>query len=264
MVQNFILLAVLAGCGVALIAGLLGSFITWRRMAYFGDSLGHSSLLGIALGIALGVQEQIGMFVVCSAFAIILSWLPRRINISIDTQLGVLAHSMISLGIIVLSFVDTKNVNLHDYLFGNILLVDTADIITIYAACLIIAVVFYFLWDKLLLITLHHDIAKTEGINTVFVNAIFMVSMAITVAVSVQTVGLLLITSLLIIPSITSNQFTSTPLATIIFSVIFALVAVLFGIAISFYADVAPGPSIILVATLLLMISATYNAKKQH
>ena len=98
MIEPFILRAVIAGIGVAIIAGAIGCFVVWRKMAYFGDSLAHSALLGVALGLVLGISTNLGTIIICSIFAIVLIWLQQKKILATDTLLGILAHSALSVG----------------------------------------------------------------------------------------------------------------------------------------------------------------------
>ena len=120
MIDSYILNALYAGICVSIIGGGLGCFVIWKKMAYFGDSLSHSSLLGIALGIALGINTTIGTFVICSIFAFLLIYLQNKRILSNDTLLGILAHSSLSIGIVSISLLKEK-VNLDSYLFGDII-----------------------------------------------------------------------------------------------------------------------------------------------
>ena len=113
MLDDFIVRALLAGMGIALIAGPLGCFVVWRRMAYFGDSLAHSALLGIALGLLTGINGNLGTVIVCSAFAVILLWLQHARILATDTLLGIMAHAALSIGMVTLSFIDNQRFDLH-------------------------------------------------------------------------------------------------------------------------------------------------------
>ena len=107
---NFVLYALVAGISLALVAGPLGSFIVWRRMSYFGDTLAHSALLGIALGLLTDSNPQLSIIVSCLVFAVLLTLLDRRPSISTDTLLGILAHSSLALGIVVLALADSVSI----------------------------------------------------------------------------------------------------------------------------------------------------------
>ena len=117
MIEPFIIRAIISGIGVAIIAGAIGCFVVWRKMAYFGDSLAHSALLGVALGLVFGISTNIGTIIICSIFTITLIWLQQKKILATDTLLGILAHSALSVGMVTLSLLE-RSVDLHSYLFG--------------------------------------------------------------------------------------------------------------------------------------------------
>ena len=127
MIEPFLVRAIIAGIGVAIIAGAVGCFVVWRKMAYFGDSLAHSALLGVALGLVMGISTNVGTIIICSTFAIILIWLQQKKFLATDTLLGILAHSALSVGMVVLSLLE-RSIDLHSYLFGDILAVNLLEI----------------------------------------------------------------------------------------------------------------------------------------
>src|SRR5689334_16689498 len=129
---DFLLFALLAGLALALVAGPLGSFVVWRRMAYFGDTLAHSALLGIALGVLLRVDLNLAVAGLCIVLALVLVALQQQRQLASDTLLGIMSHGALSLGLVVLSLIETVRVDLMSYLFGDILAVMPADIAWIY------------------------------------------------------------------------------------------------------------------------------------
>ena len=163
--DDFLTRALIAGIGVALITGPLGCFVLWKRMSYFGDSLAHSTLLGIAFGLLLHVPLHLSVILVCALFAVLLTWLQQKRILPADTLLGVLAHSALALGIITISLSDVRSFDLHRYLFGSILTVQREELYWIYGGGVVITVLLINQWKKLVLTTLHRDIAKSEGIK---------------------------------------------------------------------------------------------------
>lgn len=131
---EFLLPSILAGIGIAIIAGPLGSFVVWRKMAYFGDTLAHASLMGLALGFLLNVNLYLALLVCCLALAVLLVTLQRQQLVATDTLLGILAHSSLSIGLVSVSFLDNVRVDLMSYLFGDLLAVSPEDLMFIYAA----------------------------------------------------------------------------------------------------------------------------------
>lgn len=251
MPDDFILRALFAGIGVALIAGPLGCFVVWRRMAYFGDSLAHSALLGIALGLLYGFNVNLGTVIVCSVFAILLVWLQHRKLLATDTLLGILAHAALSIGMVAISFLDNPRFDLHSYLFGDILTVRLTDLYWIYGGGLVVIGLLIANWSSLTLMTVHEDLARAEGVNTVWSNILLMLLMTIVVAVSLRIVGILLITSMLIIPAATARQLVRSPEGMAFMAALLGLMAVFIGIAGSVEFDTPSGPSIVTAAAVL-------------
>jgi len=254
MLDDFILRAVVAGVGVALVAGPLGCFVVWRRMAYFGDSLAHSALLGIALGLLYGINVNLGTVIVCSIFAFLLVWLQQRKVLATDTLLGILAHAALSIGMVAISFLDNPRFDLHSYLFGDILTVQMSDIYWIYGGGIIVLAFLLANWSSLTLMTVHEDLARAEGVNTVWSNILLMLLMTIVVAVSIRIVGILLITSMLIIPAATARQMVTSPENMAILAGLLGLFAVLLGISGSIEFDTPSGPSIVTAAALIFAV----------
>ena len=220
----------------------------------FGDSLAHSSLLGIALGLLYGVSVNFGIVVVCSGFAVLLVWMQHKHVLATDTLLGILAHASLSLGMVALSFLDYLQFDLHSYLFGDILTVTNMDLLWIYLGGTVVVGLLIANWSSLTLMTIHEDLAKAEGVNTFRTQLILMFLMTIVVAFSVRIVGILLITSMLIIPAATARQLAKTPEAMAVIASLIGVLAVLLGIFGSMQFDTPSGPSIVTAASLLFLI----------
>ncbi|MDB2461185.1 metal ABC transporter permease [Gammaproteobacteria bacterium] len=252
MIEPFIIRAIIAGIGIAIIAGAIGCFVVWRRMAYFGDSLAHSALLGVALGLVMGISTNVGTIIICSIFAIVLIWLQQKKILATDTLLGILAHSALSVGMVTLSLLE-KSVDLHSYLFGDILAVTPAEIYFILFGGFFVLVLLYFNWSSFVLMTIDEKLAKAEGINVVYYQLLIMLLMTIVVAVSFKIVGLLLITSLLIIPAAAARQLANSPEKMAIISSLLAVLSIVIGIYSSLYLDTPSGPSIVVASTIIFI-----------
>jgi len=258
MIEPFLVRAIIAGIGVAIIAGAVGCFVVWRKMAYFGDSLAHSALLGVALGLVMGISTNVGTIIICSTFAIILIWLQQKKFLATDTLLGILAHSALSVGMVVLSLLE-RSIDLHSYLFGDILAVNLLEIYFIIFGGSFVLLFLYFNWSSFVLMTIDEKLARDEGIN-VFVNQLLiMLIMTVVVAVSFKIVGLLLITSLLIIPAASARQLASSPEFMAIISSGFAVLAVIIGIFSSLHLDTPSGPSIVVASALIFVIISLFS-----
>ena len=250
----FILRGILAGLAVAMISGLVGCFVVWRRMSYYGESIAHSSLLGVGLGILMGVGINLGIVFTCLLFGILFLWLQQSKLLSSDTLLGVLAHLALSIGIIVISMNRIK-IDVHAFLFGDILAVTQNDLWGMYLAVLFVVIIICLNWSSLLLVTIDEDLAKAEGVNPLFINLLLTSILTIVVAVSIQIIGLLLITAMLIIPAATSRRLVNSPEMMAIVATLLGIISVILGIYLSVEIDAPSGPSIVVVSAVLFFIS---------
>jgi zinc transport system permease protein len=157
MFDDFFIRAVIGGIGVAVIAGPLGCFIIWRKMAYFGDTLSHSALLGVALGLMLELNITLAVFIVSSVVALLLVLLQRRANLSSDALLGLLAHSALAIGLVVLAFMTWVRVDLMGFLFGDILSISTFDVALIWGGGLFVLTVLAKIWHPLFAATVSYS-----------------------------------------------------------------------------------------------------------
>ena len=255
MLDDFLFRAFLGGVGVALVAGPLGCFIVWRRMAYFGASLAHSALLGVALGFVLGVDPTLGIATAAILLALLLVVMERQRNLPSDTLLGILAHAGLALGLVVLSFFETLRVDLMGYLFGDILAVSRGDLLWIYGGGALALGVLAAIWRGLLTATLHEELAQAEGLPVVQLRLALMLTIAIVIAIAMKIVGILLIISMLIIPAATARCFARTPEQMAVVSAVAGILAVGLGLWASLQADSPAGPSIVVAATILFSLA---------
>lgn len=257
--EIFMIKALIAGSIVASISGPLGCFVVWRRMAYFSDSLAHSSLLGFALGLVWGIGVDIGIIITCSIFSLFLVWLQERQIFADDTLLGLLSHSALSLGMVTIALVGQVNVDIYSYLFGDILSVTQSDIYLILGGSIIVLCLLSLFWRHMLLMTIHKDLAKAEGVDISWVRLLLMMLITIIVALSIKIVGLLLITSLLIIPAACARVISKTPEQMALLASCAGVVAVFMGLCSSYQWDSPAGPSIVLSATVLFILTLTFS-----
>ena len=250
----FIIRGILAGIAVALISGLVGCFVVWRRMSYYGESIAHSSLLGVGLGILMGIGINLGVIFTCLLFGILFLWLQQSKVLSSDTLLGVLAHLALSVGVIVISMNRVK-IDIHSFLFGDILTVTLNDLWGMYLAVLVVVIIICLNWSSLLLVTIDEDLAKAEGVNPLFINLLLTSILTIVVAVSIQIIGLLLITSMLIIPAAASRRLVNSPETMAVVATVIGILSVIIGIFLSVEIDAPSGPSIVVVSAILFFLS---------
>ena len=255
MLDDFFMRALIAGSGVALAAGPLGCFIVWRRMAYFGDTVSHSALLGVTLGFLLNVNLTLAVFLVAGLVAIGLMVMQRVNTLSSDAILGILSHSTLAVGLVIVAFMTWLRIDLMAYLFGDILAVTTQDILIIYTSGAAALAVLAGIWTRLLADTVSFDLARAEGLRPEAARFIFMLLVAAVVAMTMKVVGILLITALLIIPGAAARNFAGTPEAMAVIAAGVGVLGVVGGLHGSLYFDTPAGPTIVVAALGLFLAS---------
>ncbi|WP_226663908.1 zinc ABC transporter permease subunit ZnuB [Microbulbifer aggregans] len=259
--SQFLWYALGAGLLVALVSGPLGCFAVWRRMAYFGDTLAHSALLGVTLGFVLHIQPTLAVGASSCVLALLLVYLQRRQHLSVDTLLGILSHSMLALGIVTVSVLDI-NVDLLSLLLGDLLAVSSQDLLLMAAAAVVIALLLMWLWPRLLAFTLHEELAAVEGVPVEKVRLALMLMLALLIAIAMKVVGVLLITALLIIPAATARRLSHTPEQMAAFAALIGCIAVIMGLTASVLWDTPAGPSIVLAAGLMFLAGQLIHGER--
>lgn len=252
---DFLLLALLAGIGVALTAAPLGSFVVWQRLAYFGDTLAHASLLGVAFGLLLTINIQLTIIISCLCVAILLVLLQGQRYLPSDTLLGIISHSSLALGLIFVSIFDTGRLDLTLYLLGDILSTSQDDVIIIFVVFLIVSLLTWKFWRQLLAITVNEEIAQIEGVPVKKIRLLLLFMLALVIAVAIKVVGVLLITALLIIPAATARYVSTSPVQMVFISGLLGSLSVCGGLAGSFLWDTPAGPSIVVSASGLFLLT---------
>ncbi|XBC37448.1 MAG: iron chelate uptake ABC transporter family permease subunit [Buchnera aphidicola (Meitanaphis elongallis)] len=250
----------LSGILLTIVTGPLGSFIIWRRMSSFGDTLSHSSLLGIACAILFNIHPFYIVCFIIFLFGIFVSWLENNSSLSLDTILGIIGYSSLSLGMIIMNIVsNTQKTHFTNYLFGNLLEVTYFDLIIIFFSCLTIFIILLKYWDLMLLVTINSDLAKVDGINTNKINFILTFLIAVTISIAIKFVGSLIVISLLLIPSATAQRFSSSPEKMAILSTLIGMISLTGGIMFSTFYSIPASPTIVLFSTSIFLLS---NVKK--
>lgn len=255
MLDDFLVCSLLAGLGVAAVAGPLGSFVVWRRMAYFGDTLAHAALLGVTLGFVLGLSLVVGVLAVCCVVGGLLILLQRGRRLGGDTLLGILSHGALALGLVAISQVEGLRIDLTAYLFGDLLAVTWGDVGAIAAGGALVLLLLAALWRPLLAVTVHEELARVEGVPVDAVGLGFMLLMAGAVALAMKVVGILLVTSLLIVPAAAARPLARTPEAMALLAAVLGGVAVVLGMAGSLAVDAPAGPAVVVAACLLFALT---------
>ncbi|MTD99742.1 hypothetical protein GIY56_05550 [Paracoccus sp. YIM 132242] len=258
MLDDFFIRAVLAGLGVAAVAGPLGSFVVWRRMAYFGDSTAHAAILGVAVSLAFNASIYAGTMLVALAMALAVSVLATR-GQAMDTVLGVLSHSALAVGLVAISFVPQARSDLSAYLFGDILAVGRGDLALIWAGAAGVLALLAWRWQRLLTASVNEELAMAAGIDPRVERLILSVALAVVVALSIRVVGSLLISALLIVPAAAARGLSRTPEWMAGNATLIASFAVLAGLSASLHLDTPAGPSIVSAAAVIFALSQAFR-----
>ncbi|MBF0326204.1 MAG: metal ABC transporter permease [Alphaproteobacteria bacterium] len=253
MMDEFLIKALAAGIGLALVAAPFGCFVVWRRMAYFGDTLAHAALLGVVASLLLGTSALFGIAIVAVAAALLLAVAQRQEKLGSDTILGIVSHGALAAGLVALSQVETVRVDLMGWLLGDILAVTWGDVGLIWGGGALMLAALALIWRPLLAATIDPDLAKIEGHAVERARMILMVLVALVVAVAMKVVGVLLVTALLVIPAATARGLSRTPEQMAAFAALVGTVAVGSGLAASWHFDSPAGPSVVVAAVIVFL-----------
>ncbi|MCT4332740.1 metal ABC transporter permease [Paracoccus sp. YLB-12] len=258
MLDDFFIRALLAGLGLAVVTGPLGSFVVWRRMAYFGDSTAHAAILGVALSLAFGMSIYVGTVAVALAMALLVSSLSSR-GQSMDTILGVLAHSALAIGLVAISFVPSARADLSSYLFGDILAVGRGDLALIWTGGALVLGTLIWRWQRLVTSTLNDELAMAAGIDPRIERLVLSVALAVVVALAIRVVGSLLISALLIVPAAAARGLAPTPERMAASATAIAAASVAGGLWASLRLDTPAGPSIVAAAAVFFVLGQVFR-----
>jgi zinc transport system permease protein len=201
--------------------------------------------------------------IVAAVFSFVLAYLQQQRRFSSDTVLGILAHSALAVGLVVLSQMKSLRIDLMGYLFGDVLAISLQDIMLIYGYLALMAGAIYLLWQNILLMTIQPDLAKVEGVDTEKTRLFLMLLIATFVALSIKIVGVMLVTSMLIIPAATARLYARTPEQMVIIASLAGALAVVGGLFASLEWDTPSGPSVVVVAALLFAVSSVVTSVRK-
>jgi zinc transport system permease protein len=255
MFDDFLFRAFVAGIGLAIITGPLGCFIVWRRLSYFGDTLAHSALLGVVIAYALSFNIVLSVFIISGVISLSLLYLQKKTFLPNDALLGLLAHSVLAIGLVLLGILSFIRIDLMGLLFGDILSVNLNDLLIVWIGGAIVLGSLILIWRPLFAGTVNLELAKAEGLNSELANTIFTLLIAGVIAISIKIVGILLITGLLIIPASASRNLSSTPIQMAIIASIIGVISVALGLYSSMTWNSSTGPTILSVALVIFILT---------
>jgi len=260
VLEPFLLRALIASLGLAVVAAPLGCFVVWQRMAYFGETVAQAGLIGVALGLALQMDVTWGVLIVALAVAALLVWFGRQKLVALDSILGLLHHAALAAGVIATSMIRGAPVDLTGFLFGDVFAVTRSDVaIILIGGALVLAAVAW-LWQPLLRLAVHEELAAAEGVDREKVRTVFIVLLAVTIAVAMKIVGILLVMAFLVVPAVAARPLAGTPERMVVLTGLAAAVSVVSGLWLSAMIDSPGGPSIVLLMSVLAGISLSWAA----
>lgn len=264
IIDELLLLALAGGLATALFTAPVGCFVVWRRMAFYGDALAHSTILGIAISLLFTLSTMAGVLIVALLVAALMLAMERVSALSPDTLLGVLTHSLLALGILALAFTDATQVRIYEFLFGDILAIGWQDVWLLLGVAVLVWGVLLPQWQKMLLATLHPDLAAAEGVPVARCRFIFMLLLTLVVAAGVHFMGVLMVSALLVIPPAVARCFSRSPGAMFAGAVLVSLLAVAAGIFGAFAYDLPAAPAIAAAAGVLFLLGLVLSGGKKR
>ena len=260
---DFMKNAFLAVLLMAPLFGLISTMIVTGRMSFFSDALGHSAFTGIAIGAICGAAAPTAVAIVFSiGFALLFSWVRSRSNHTADTLIGVFSSTAVALGIFIATLGGSSFTKYNKYLIGDILSVTSIEI-GMLALVLLAVVIFWFIASNALTLTaIHPQLASSRGMKTDFINTVFTVMIAVVVTLAISWVGLLILNSLLVLPGAAARNIAKNLKQYHLFSILFALIAGITGLVLSYYLGTSSGASISLVLALIFAISFCLRTRR--
>lgn len=253
--NDWLLVAGIAGVAMAVTAAPLGCFVVWRRMAYFGDALAHAALLGVGLGLLFRLQPAWGIVASGIGMALLLTALQRRQSVAIDSLIGILSYTAFAASLLLIGWLDDPRIDLMAYLFGDLLALQTETLPWLLGGCALVLLTLLLFWRPLLRLTVHEDLARTDGLPTTALQLLLLILMAVVVALAMPLVGILLITALLIIPPATAHRFAHSPESMALIAAGCGSLSVAGGLGLSLWLDLPAGPAIVCSAASLYFLS---------
>lgn len=255
MIDDFLMRTLIAGIGMVGITAPLGSYMIWRRLAFLADTIAHASLLGVVLSLCCSFSSHLGIFIAALSTGIFLFPTRKWRFIGQDTWLAIFSQGALALGLLGFSFVQKPNTLLTEYLFGDLLALDQGDVFWILAGFIVTAVSFAWHWRSIISISLNEDLAAIEGVPVRRIQTYFSLLLSFGIAILLKSVGILLLSALLIIPCSTARLFSKSPESMVCYAGLFALLSYWGGIGISYYFETPTSPTIVAL-NIALFITA--------
>ena len=258
---KFMINALIAVVLIAPLMGILGTMAVNNKMAFFSDALGHSAFTGIALGVLLGVKNELISLIAFGVFvALVITRVKNKGNASSDTVISVFSSTSVAVGLLILSYGGSFS-KYSSYLVGDILSISEKEILCLFITLIAVVVLWVFIFNKLLIISVNRELAASRGIKTNLYENIFVAVVAVVVMLSIKWVGILLINSLLILPSAPARNIAKNSRQYLASSVVISLLCAVSGLLISFYSDTSAGATIVTVSAAVFFITYLFRKK---
>jgi len=258
---DFMQRAFVAGLFIAVLASISGNFVVLRRYSLMSETLAHSALVGVAVGLVAGYNPLWVAVIVAIGAAWLIEYLRSAFSLYSDAILAIILSGSLAVAVIIVSLGGAFNNSLFSYLFGSILSVTNEDVMTIVIVGSI-SLLFLLLFSKeLYFIAYDEEVAQTSGIKVKFLNFLLVTVVAIIIALSIRVVGSLLIGALMVIPTVAALQYRVGFRNTMLISLFFALFSVIFGMSLSYYYSLPSGATIVLSIIVIFIISLVINKK---
>lgn len=244
----FIQRALLASVMVGILCPFVGNFVVLRRMSFFSDAISHAAFAGIAVGILIGIDLSLSSIAVAIIIAFAIAFLSEKTTLSHDTIIGIAFSGAIAAGMLIIRMLKGYRADVFTFLFGDILAITRTDLLLIFIISILTIITLLAFLKPFLQITFNRDLAQIEGINVRFFEYLLFFIIAIVVTVSLKIVGIILVTSLLIVPAAAAKNLASSMRRLFIFSCIFGVISGIVGLIGSVYLNTASGPTIVLVS----------------
>lgn len=258
--QRALLSAVLIGA----VCAMIGVYVVLKGLSFIGAGVAHASFGGVALGFLLGVNPTYTAFGFCLVIAWLIGWVSEKSKVKEDTAVGIFFASTMAFGILLIGFIKGYNVDLFGYIFGNILAVTSSDLWTSFIMAVIIIFLLIYFYKELLFITFDPEMAEITGVPVRKLTYLLLSLVALTIVLSIKSVGVVLVSALIVTPAAAAHQLTNNFKSMMILSIIIGVGASVVGLLLSYWLNTSSGATIVLTATLIFFIASWFSPKRKR
>lgn len=258
---DFMKNAFMAGFIVSVLCPFIGLFLVLRRNSMIGDTLSHSSFAGVAIGLVIDKNPILTAFIFTTICALIIELLRGYFKKYAELVMSIVLTLSLGIAIILIS-TGKASAKVNSYLFGSILTVTKSDIILIALAGIVCLIILALIYNKLIYVTFDEEGAKTAGVNVKLINYLFTILVGATISLSIRIMGILVISSIIVVPVATAMQLKQNFTKTLLFSMIFGFIDIMLGLVLSYYMNSAPGGTIAITSVIVLMLTLIISRKK--